>query len=211
MQNRMKRLAGLVVVSVGAGAVSGCLHMETAHRLYLSPGGEVSWTVQQSDVRSDTEDPGRRREEEERFLLDSEAGANPVALAFQALRAGRVRTDVLRPVRPFVVATTADFERVDEMANRLLGELHLEGRATLTRSGGQTTLAIMVRVPEKENDVDTAVTALLEDLPRYRMVLTAGRFVAAEGFALSADGAVATPVAPETLSDEVRLTLTWRE
>jgi hypothetical protein len=52
--------------------------------------------------------------------------------------------------------------------------------------------------------------SVLEDLSRYQIVLTEGRFVDAEGFSLSEDGRIATPLAPPTSSGAaVRLVLSW--
>jgi len=207
----MTRTIGIAVVVAGAVTASGCLQMDTAHRLYLTPAGSLAWTIQQTDVRSDIEQAPGRLEEEGRFLSEVETGTHPVARALQTLGAERLRTDVLRRERPFALVTTGDFARVDAVANRMLEQLGLQGRAALTRNGGKTTLTLSVRLPEDEDTYDGDLTALLEDLQQYRVVLTAGRFVASEGFTLSPDHAVATPVAPDDPAGEIRFALTWIE
>ena len=207
----MTRVIGMALMAGGALAASGCLQMDTAHRLYLSPAGSLEWTVQQTDVRSDIEQAAGRLEEEGRFLSEAETGTHPVARALQTLGADRLRTELLRRERPFALVTTGEFGRADAVANRMIEQLGLDGRAALTSQDGKTTLTLIVRLAGNEDAYDGDLTALLEDLPQYRIVLTGGRFVAAEGFVLSADGAVATPVSPDDADGEIRFSLTWAE
>ena len=209
----MKRTVGIVVVIAAAFPVTGCLHMENTHRLYLTPRGDLSWTVQQSDVRSDAQQADGRLDEERQFLAEVQRGAHPVALAFHQLGARRVQTELVRPIRPFALLTTGDLGAVDEAANTFLKALNLGGEGALTRHDGKTTLTLTVRVADGDQEYDGPLTALLEDLPQYRVVLTEGRFVAAEGFAISADGAVATPQDwADSLETAVfRVSLTWVE
>jgi hypothetical protein len=91
----------------------------------------------------------------------------------------------------------------------VLTELKIGGRATLTRQGDTMTLAIEMQAPEDGQQYDGALTALFDELQNYRIVLTDGRFVEAEGFAISGDGTVATSIAPPN-SRDIRLSLTWK-
>jgi hypothetical protein len=63
-------------------------------------------------------------------------------------------------------------------------------------------------------DTESPVTALLEDLDRYRFIVTDGRFVAAAGFDILEDGAAATlqEIPSETLEagGMLKLCLAWR-
>ena len=114
--------------------------------------------------------------------------------------------------------TDARFARVDRVIARLFEELGLRGEATLTVSGQETTLSVALDLSSLEDDPDpepeSPVTALVEDLERYRFVLTEGRFVSATGFAILDDE---TAALPRELPSEVleargvlRLSLTWR-
>ena len=205
----MKRTVGILTVISGAVVASGCLQMESAHRLYLSPHGVVSWTVRQTDVRSDAAKAAAQQEEEREWLAGIDQGSHPVALAFRALGAQQIQTDLVRRVRPYAAVISGEFGRVDELANRMLAELQVKGHATLNRRSDATTLTIEIQVPDSEQEYEGALDALLDELEHYRIVLTEGRFIAADGFTISADGVIATPVAPAAATDVVRLSLTW--
>ena len=60
------------------------------------------------------------------------------------------------------------------------------------------------------SEEDTATSALTEELDRYRIVMTEGRFVFADGFLLDADGVVATPdKGKEAREGVLTLVLAW--
>ena len=63
-------------------------------------------------------------------------------------------------------------------------------------------------------DTESPATALLEDLDRYRFVLTEGRFVSATGFDILDNETVATlreiPAETFKVGGVLHLTLTWR-
>lgn len=205
----MKRTVGILTIIGGAVVASGCLQMESAHRLYLSPQGAVSWTVRQTEVRSDAEKAATRHEEEREWLAGIDQGSHPVALAFQALGGQQIQTALVRRERPYAAEISCECGRVDELANTMLSELQVKGHATLIRRSDTTTLTIEIQVPASEQEYGGALDALFDELEHYRIVLTAGRFVAADGFTISADGVIATPVAPAGATDVVRLSLTW--
>ena len=204
----MNRTAGVLVVVGSTLVVSGCLQMESAHRLYLSPRGEVSWTVQQTDVRSDAGQADARQEEEAQWLNGVEQDSHPAVVAFATLGARQTETQLLRRIRPYSLAITGEFGRIDDLANRILNELQVDGRATLQRHADTTTLTIEIHPPDGEEEYDGPLTALFEDLRDYRIALSEGRFIAAEGFRLSPDGAVATPADPAG-TQVIHLSLTW--
>ena len=90
--------------------------------------------------------------------------------------------------------TDARFPRVDRVIARLFEELGLRGEATLTVNGEETTLSVALDLASLDDpgpEDESPVTALLEDLDRYRFVLTDGRFVSATGFAILDDGSAA--------------------
>jgi hypothetical protein len=87
----MKRMVAILIVIGGSLVASGCLQMESAHRLYLLPQGELTWTVQQTDVRSDAAQAAARQQEEGQWLSGIEQGSHAVAVAFETLGARQVR------------------------------------------------------------------------------------------------------------------------
>jgi hypothetical protein len=209
-----------VIAAVSLSSVltlGGCLQKETTHTAYLEPGGAVTWTVSEQDVRSDERNEAARVKEENDYLASVSAGVHDTGRALAAL--GGVSPDVrlVRATRPFMVVTEARFAAVDHVIEQMLLELHVPGAATLEHTNGMTRLLIHADVTsalETNPGDDTPVGALLASPDRFRIVLTEGRFVDATGFKLSDDGAVAVPI---VISDEdlarteglIDLSLTW--
>ncbi len=192
MRTHTRILAMVVVLMLGAG----CLQKETRHTLALSPDGELAWQVIEHDVVSDESDRLKQRTEEDEYLAAALAGMHPVARGLAALDPTSTRTRVVRRQRPFTVITDAVFASVDRMIDRVLAELRVPGYATLVHTGTVTTLTVHVDLGSVTDDQPTnPVTELIEELDRYRIVMTDGRFVAAAGFTLQHGGRVAVPVA----------------
>lgn len=205
--------AAALMAAVGA---TGCLVKETSHRLYLSPSGAVAWAVLEESVRSMEDDPAKRRSEEREWLVAIARDTHPVAEALRRLGADEASTTVLRPARPFMVLTDARFQRVDRVIARLFEELGLRGEATLTVNGRETTLSVALDLASLDDpgpEHESPVTALLEDLDRYRLVLTDGRFVSATGFAIVDDATAVLQEVPSDMQEPrgvLKLSLTWR-
>jgi hypothetical protein len=212
--NRYRLALGILTVTLGS---TGCLVKESTHRVYLSPSGSVAWIVLEQGVRSD-EDDSNKRSQEERQWLDAIAGdAHPAAEALRRLGAERVATRLLRSARPYMILTDARFARVDHVIGRFFEELGLRGEATLEADGRGSVLSVTLdlsSVDDPEPDIESPVTALLEDLDRYRFALTEGRFVAATGFDIIENGTAATlqEIQPETVKagGVLKLRLEWR-
>jgi hypothetical protein len=207
----MKKTLGLMVMAAALTA-GGCLQKDTTHTLYLEPEGSVRWMAIEKDVRSDENDPSARRGEEEAYLASAAAGSHDIGRALAALNPTGQRTRVLRAQRPFVVTTEADFPSIQDLFERILADLRVPGQVTLTRGKGGTTLRIHVDLTTDaadDLDPDSPVAALCEELSRFRLVLTRGRFVSAEGFTLSGDGATAALNADPAAAAMVDLALTW--
>jgi hypothetical protein len=213
----MRKALAVLPIAGAALMLGGCLQKETTHTLYLAPAGAVTWVAFEKDVRSDANEAAERRVEEQAYLSSVSAGTHGIARAFAALEPVSQRTWVLRADRPFIVVTEARFSRIDRLVERMLADLRVPSHVSLTRAGGWTTLLIQMDVAAAmadESDRSTAVTDLIEDFARYRIVLTGGRFAGAQGFTLSDDGMTAAPI--EMSEDEVRdrggvveLSLTW--
>ena len=206
--------AAALVAAVGA---TGCLVKETTHRLYLSPSGSVAWTVLEESVRSIENEPSRRISEEQAWLAAIARDTHPVVEGLRRLGPDEASTTLLRPARPYMALTDARFPRVDRVIARLFEELGLRGEATLTVSGQEATLSVALDLSSLDDpgpESESPVTALLEDLDRYRFVLTDGRFVAATGFEILEDGSAALlrEIPFETLEARgvLKLSLAWR-
>jgi hypothetical protein len=212
MTSRYRWLPVLLAVC----ATTACLQQENHHTLYLSPDGSVRWMALQQDVRSDESDPEKRLAEERQFLQAATTGTHAIATGLSVLGSSDVRTLILRSDRPFMVATEARFDSIDVLARRALQELQIQGSATLTRSGDRTTFTLHLVALDDDTGrgPETPVTALVEDLDRYRIVLTDGAFTGADGFALQSGDSVAVPIerdvdAIRAAGGRLDLSLTW--
>jgi hypothetical protein len=207
----MQQFAAIVLVSTAALTATACLKKDTTHVLYLTPAGAVTWVVSDDDVHSDDRDWSKAVDEESEFLDSVRGGRYAPLLALETVggRAGSI--ELLRTERPWEVRTSARFDRVDTLAAALLRELSITGTATISSAAGLATLRITwTDDADAVDGPETPVLAIIEELEDYRVVLTDGHFVAAEGFTLSADGRVAIPVEQTTASAGPRhVSLTW--
>lgn len=180
----MLKTVQTVVVFTLTLLAAGCLQKETSQVLYLSPDGAVVWTVTESDVYSDADDPAARWTEEQAYLVAARNSEHPMALGLLALGPDTpVRTVVVRADRPFTVVTEATFDAIERAMKRLFMENGLEADVRLERDLHQTTLRVRLdfsRTTERESPA----SALLEEFETMAWVLTGGRFVEAEGFDL---------------------------
>jgi hypothetical protein len=187
---------------------------DTTHRLYLSPDGSVEWTVLERDVRSSGGAAAERWHEEQAYLDGVRTGSHPVQEAFRQLIPDELSIQLLRPHRPYASLVQARFQRADVLIAKLFQELQIPGSAALRQRGDETTLAVSVdlsRLSEADTDVESPVAALVEDFDRYRIVLTGGSFVSAEGFAIVDEG-TAAELKPEHVPVDrpAQLRLTWK-
>jgi len=180
-----------VFAAAAAALVStGCLQKEVTHTIYISPDAVV-WSALEKDVRSDEQDVLKRATEEQDYLLAVGAGNHPVAAALRRLGARPIVTSRVRPERPYTVMTEARFADLRQLALALLRGAGLTGDVSLTRDGCRTSFSLRAEVPDADHLDAESIEPLLEDLDRYRLVLTQGRFTSAEGFVIQPDGAVA--------------------
>jgi hypothetical protein len=189
----MRMISVVCGVVMMAAAGSGCLRKEVGQTIYLGPSGAV-WTVIERDVRSDEKDPAARIGEEQDYVLAARAGQHGVARAFRSLGAGSVTTTWLRRERPYSVMTEARFADVRQLALAILREAKAQGDVTLTRDGCRTKFGMRVNLEAgTESEDGSPLDALLSDLETYRIVLTEGRFISADGFEILDEGSIAVP------------------
>ena len=202
----MRRFAVTFLLLTAAATSSACLKTETTHVLYLSPSGAVTWSVSEGDVHSDDQDRAKRAQEEADFVRAVEQGTHGPLAALASLGGRDATTALIRRDRPWEARTSARFDRADVLAASILRELEITGAARLQVSGDRVTLAVEWGSDEATAE-ESPVLALVEALDAYRIVLTEGRFIAAEGFRISPDGRTAVPV--EQTAPPSRVSLTW--
>lgn len=212
--NRYCLAVAALAATVGS---TGCLVKETTHRVYLSPSGSVDWLVLEESVRSDDNDSAKRSNEERAWLDSVAAGTHSIAEGLRRLGPEDLSTRLLRPARPYMALTGARFARADRVIGRMFEELGLRGEATFGARGQYATLSVSLDLSSLDDpgpDAESPATSLLEDLDRYRFVLTEGRFVDAIGFDILENGSAATlqAVRSETLEagGVLKLRLVWR-
>src|SRR6187402_1158904 len=168
------RIISTVSGLFAAGALlasAGCLQKQVTHTLYLSPAGEVAWSALEADVRSDERAADKRAAEENQYVASVAAGQHPIAAALVALGGQSATTRWLRRERPYSVLSEARFANVRQLAEAILGDAGLPGEAKLATAGCRTTLTIRVKVDDAAtSEGETATSALLEELDRYRIV-----------------------------------------
>jgi hypothetical protein len=206
----MTRRFCLLLALVAAPLASGCLVKTTTHRLYLSPHGALTWSVLEQDIRSSASNDGDRATEEATFLQGVASGSHPVLEALRRLAPYHTSLRLLRSERPYTIVTEARFERIDVAALKLFAELGIAGTASLQRTGAEWTLIVALDFTAVGDELDTPVTALIEEFDRYRLILTEGRFVAATGFTIVDDGAAVELNVAQVPTDRPELRLTWR-
>jgi hypothetical protein len=211
----MARIARFFVLTALILPAAGCLVKDTTHTLYVDRQGSLTWLALETDVRAVDDDPAVRAREEAAYAEEAAAGDHGVARALARLRPTDLRTVTIRDRAPYAVATEARFASLDGAASQLIAALGVPGRSRLTRDGGLTRWRLEIDLATPAAGDDDSLTALAEDVDRYRVVLTDGRFVDAVGFALRDDGRTAVPLAQDLDALErdgqpLVLELTWR-
>jgi hypothetical protein len=198
---------------------TGCLIKDTTETWYVTAAGDVTWVVLEKDVRSDAKTAADRQKEESEYWLAVQQQRHPIAAGLQEMGGAKMRTTVLRAEAPYTVQTEARFTGLDELGRRLLASVGVIGTSIVTRDGLAWEWTLVARDPSSlmsTTEPSDEVESVLADADTLRVVLTAGRFVSAEGFSISSDQRVATfELKKEPPSDQpeepvVRLRLAWR-
>jgi len=200
-----------VLAVVGLLSTAGCLQKDATHTIYVSPSG-VTWSAIERDVRSDEAEPDKRQAEEQEYLLNALAGRHGVANALGLLGGTRIETSVLRRERPFTVMTEGQFASLSDLAVAIMRAARVRGDASIDRNGCERTLRVWLDADSEAGEASNDFIDLLSEAASYRLVLTEGRFLRAEGFTIDEDGFVATPGTPAPTQDRIpRASLTWTE
>ena len=208
----MKRFFTVFLAVLTAFTAAGCIQEQVTQTLYISPSGLV-WSVLEKDVRSDESELAKRVLEEQKFVLAADAGTHGPAEFLRTVGAQSVKTTWLRRERPYTLMTEGRFTDLRQLALAVLRDSKVGGDATLAREGCQTrfTLDVDLTTAPDESPKDGPLGDLLEDLKNYRIVLTEGHFVSADGFDIG-DGMIAVPDAKKKVEGgTLRLALVWAD
>jgi len=192
--------------------MTGCLVGETTHTLYLDPGGALTWSVLERNIRSNEDDPAQRLAEEEGYIHRARDGRHDVARALGHLRPLDVNWQVLRGAKPFSVLTEARYESPAHLAWALMYELGVRGDAWMESTGDRTRFVLILDAEQECEDEDApeVLGALVAELEDYRIHLTSGRFVEAVGFDIEGEDNIAVPEeVEEDDAGELMYSLTW--
>ena len=207
----MRAISVICGVMLAAAACSGCLVKEVRHTVYLGASGAV-WSVIEKDVRSDEKVAADRIREEHDYLLAARAGQHGVAQALRGMGAESVTTTWLRRDRPYSVMTEARFADVRQLTMAILREAQAQGDVTLVRDGCRTRFGVCLNLEQSGSKADSPLEALMDDLETYRLVLTEGRFISADGFEILDGGSIAVPDKKKAPVDGIlTLALTWAD
>jgi hypothetical protein len=212
----MKNKLMIAVVTLALTLLAaGCLVGEVTHTLYLDPDGTITWSVLERDIRSDCADRAERRQEEESYISAAWSGSHPVGNALAALGPIDLETRVARGRRPFTVISEARFSSLEDLAWEILERLGARGNTWIETDGDVVRFVLLLDAEQEDEmgeDADV-LDPLVADLEDYRLMLTAGHFVEAQGFELQSEDTVAVPleVDEEKLEEEgvAVFSLTW--
>lgn len=212
----MRTSLTIALTAAALAAASGCIVKDTTHTLLLDPDGGVTWIALERNVRSNEGEGEEGAAEEAAFLAAASGGTSDLALALGEIGAEWVEVRLLRDRRPFVVFTEARFAAFDELWRKLLLSLDLPGQVEMTEEAGLRRIDIelsladdTVSPPDEDNETPSGLDLTPDN---FEIVLTAGQFVAAEGFRLEGDRAVLdlpTDDEIEVAGGCVGLSLTW--
>jgi hypothetical protein len=180
-----KHVRAVILLVVAGFASAACLVKETSNTLYLDGDGAVTWSILDRNVRSGDDD-------ERTYFSAVQRDEHDVARGFRNLDARDVSTTILRAVRPYSVLTEARFAGLDLLGQVFLDRLRARGASTMVRNAdGSVTWRLVVEgmfSEPSDDEVDNVAAVFAGD--RVKVILTEGRFVAAEGFKFGGDEAV---------------------
>lgn len=183
---------------------SACLLTETDSTLYLDPEGSLTWSVLEDNIVSDKQGEAGLREEQ-KYLDAFETRQHGMAELMFAMGPSTLETKMIRNERPYSTFTSARYPDVGEFFQRMIDHGEERGSARLVKLGEFNRLEIEIqlereRTPASEEVFEESPLPIL-DREFFSFVLTAGEFVAAEGFEIAKGGRTALPLEYE--DDEI--------
>ena len=189
--------------------LSGCILEDTRHTLFIAPDGSVTWRVMRDLIRSDKDDPAERLDEEQGVLGEIDTGEEGWGETLAELGAAHTSVELLRAERPYTVLVQARFAGLELLGQRLLEEVEQPGEFEYREDGSLRELTFTLH-PQPGDEREGDERAAEEPQDELGLVLTQGRFIDAQGFRLSVDDVVATPLTPPADAPEIlRYSLLW--
>ncbi|MGE5361863.1 MAG: hypothetical protein ACM3NQ_22835 [Bacteroidales bacterium] len=216
MRPTTRRLSLLALLLLTAAMHGACIESETHATLVIEADGSGRWVVLNRDIHAVADTPEDRLREEQEFMAKVTAGRHSEAVAFRALGATDLRTQVLSHQWPFAVQTEARFANLADVFSRFFERLGVDGRATLVRDAERFTFTAVITTdagqvdnqPTSEGEEARAMPSLLGDsLPV--VFIRHGQFLAATGFTVSNDGRRAKADEVDGEQPTLTLSLTW--
>jgi hypothetical protein len=185
---------------------AACIQKETRSVIYLETDGSVTWSITESDVHSDAGDPKERAGEEADYAREMAASPAPLAALLESWDGRSVSRTILKDTVPFEVHTTARFDRIDTLFERVCASIGQGCVSRMVTAGGRTTWSLELPGETEENGSQDDVA--LDLLANLKIVIVEGSFVASSGFILGGDR---TAKIDEKATDagHAVLTLTW--
>lgn len=198
-----------------AGAASACIQEENSVTWFLDPNGQVTWSILEKNVRSDSKSRDERQTEESQFIVAARVHQQPAMTGLQRLGASNLKDQILQDKPPYSVLTEGYFPSFEVLGRRLLAVYGMTGTSVVSRDDEKWIWTLTIAyAPEEYSDQDTAeLTALLGD--KLHVALREGEFIEADGFSINDDKRLAELsgdlVEPRDRDDPpIVLKLVWR-
>jgi hypothetical protein len=208
MTKNAARLLPAALTLALALSSAACLEKDTASTVYVEDDGSATWTIRETDVRSDSDDPEKARQEEEDYLAGYRSYSAPVPVALAAIGGREVRIRILREIAPMAAEASASFPGLEDLAR---GYCDAAGWPchTETRREGRLTTWTWTLEPDADAKESSPVDALDAALTGLRIVFVSAHPVSACGFRL--EGRTATLEEPKGQENgqPLTLSLTW--
>jgi hypothetical protein len=182
----IKRIAAAALL-VLAGAASACIQEENSVTWFLDPNGQVTWSILEKNVRSDSKTRDERQTEESQFIIAARVHQHPAMTGLQRLAASDIKDSILQDKPPYSVMTEGHFRSLEEMGRRLFVTYRIQGTSVVTHDREKWIWTLTIEsLPPDMSDQDTAeLTALLGT--KLHVALREGEFVEADGFSINDD------------------------
>jgi len=204
----MNRITCVALVLAAALACAACIQKDVRNVVYLQPDGSAVWTILETGARSDAKSAPDRRAEEADYRRTILSNPTPLVAFLEMLGGRRVSRTVLKDTAPFEVHTSAEFDRIDALFERICASASRFCVASVHDDGQRRVLTVEVQGPLTPPAPEHP--ALLDALTKLTFVMADGHFVEAAGFILDND--VTAKLDDEALEDEdeaVTLRLVW--
>jgi len=166
---------------------SACIQEENTVTLFLDPNGQVTWSILEKNVRSDSKSRDERQTEESQFIVAARVHQHPAMTGLQRLAASDIKDSILQDKPPYTVMTEGHFRNLEEAGRRLFVAYRIRGTSVVTHDREKFIWTLTIEaVPGDLADQDTVELSALFGT-KLHVALREGEFVEADGFSISDD------------------------